>query len=194
MPGSFRAPRATLARSFRADRAPMPTLSDAPRRTLLVTRRLVALVAVCATAAGQGPLADLGMWPTLHRDNVRSGFFPERIEGPYERKWVRDFHDEVIATRVEAIIADGHVFVGTYAGNVRALRLEDGATAWTATLGAAIGHSPLWMDGRLYVGCQDGRLVCLDADDGSIAWSYRAGAGIWVHPASDGERVYFGDV
>lgn len=151
-------------------------------------------VSVLASAAlAQGPQADLDTWPTLHRDNVRSGYFPELVRGPYERKWFRDFHDEMIATRVEAIVAEGKVFVPTFAGNVYALDVTNGETEWSAEFAGPIGHSPLYMDGRLYVASQGGQLVCLDAADGSTLWSYDAGAGIWVHPASDGERIYFGD-
>ncbi|UCD49407.1 MAG: PQQ-like beta-propeller repeat protein, partial [Phycisphaerales bacterium] len=136
-------------------------------------------------------------WPTLHRDYQRSGFTDEIVRGPYERKWYRDFHREMIATRVEAIVADGKCFVGTFAGNMHALDVTNGRTRWTFAARGPIGASPCYAEGRLYFGIDEafdrGRLYCVDADDGSLVWRCDTGAGIWVAPACDGQRVYFGD-
>lgn len=132
-------------------------------------------------------------WPTVHKDSQRSGFTSETVRGPYERKWFRDFHDEMIASRVEAIVAEGKCFVGTFAGRFHALHVTDGTTAWTFETRGAIGHSALYDSGRVIVGADDGRLHCLKASDGSPVWTYDAGASIWVAPAGDGERVYVGD-
>src|SRR5262245_43247790 len=132
-------------------------------------------------------------WPTLHKDSQRSGFTSETIQGPYERKWFRDFHDEMIASRVEAIVAEGKCFVGTFAGRVHALSIADGATAWIFQAGGAVGHSALYDGGRIVFGADDGKLHCLKASDGSPIWAYDAGAPIWVAPAGDGDKVYIGD-
>lgn len=123
-------------------------------------------------------LAAQDEWPTLHRDLQRSGYAADPIPGPYERKWFRDFHDEMIASRVEAIVAGGKCLVGTFAGNLHALNVADGSTAWTFKAGGPIGHSPTVAEGRVYVGADDGRLICLDLATGAKVWSYEAGAGI----------------
>ncbi|MGE5297313.1 MAG: PQQ-binding-like beta-propeller repeat protein, partial [Solirubrobacterales bacterium] len=136
-------------------------------------------------------------WPTLHKDYQRSGWTSEIIRGPFERKWYRDFHSEMIATRVEAIVAQGSCFVGTFAGRMYALDVADGRTKWTFAAGGPIGASPCYEAGRLYFAADEGfatgHLYCLDAAGGSLLWKFDAGAGIWVAPACDGERVYFGD-
>lgn len=136
-------------------------------------------------------------WPTLHKDYQRSGYTDEVVTGPYERKWYRDFHDEMIATRVEAIVAEGECFVGTFAGNMYALDVADGHTVWKFAAAGPIGTSPCYEKGRLYFGADEGfatgHLYCIDAANGSLLWKYNAGAGIWVSPACDGQRVYFGD-
>jgi outer membrane protein assembly factor BamB len=136
-------------------------------------------------------------WPTLHRDYQRSGYTDEVVRGPYERKWHRDFHDEMIATRVEAIIAEGKCFVGTFAGNMYALDVTDGDVVWKFAAAGPIGASPCYEKGKLYFGADEGfatgHIYCIDAVDGSLTWKYDAGAGIWVSPACDGEKVYFGD-
>jgi hypothetical protein len=121
-------------------------------------------------------------WPTLHKDNQRSGHTAETVGGPYERKWFRDFHEEMIASRVEAIVAEGKCFVGTFAGNFHALSVKDGTTAWTFKTGGPIGHSACYSKGRVIFGSEDGKLYCLSASTGEVLWVYNAGAGIWVAP------------
>ncbi|MDH4238269.1 MAG: PQQ-binding-like beta-propeller repeat protein [Phycisphaerae bacterium] len=136
-------------------------------------------------------------WPTLHKDYQRSGYTDEVIRGPYERKWYRDFHDEMIATRVEAIVAEGKCFVGTFAGNMYALNVLNSEVIWKFKAAGPIGASPCYEKGRLYFGADEGfatgHLYCIDAIDGTLIWRYNAEAGIWVSPACDGRRVYFGD-
>jgi len=148
---------------------------------------------VLTLAALLALLSSQESWPTLHRDAQRSGYSPETLQGPFERKWFRDFHDEMISSRVEAIVAEGKCFVGTFAGRMHALNISDGSSAWTATVAGAIGHSALYDAGLLIFGSDDGTLSCLKASDGSAVWTYKAGASVWVAPAGDGEKVYVGD-
>jgi len=133
------------------------------------------------------------VWPTLHRDYQRSGYTEEIVNGPYERKWYRDFHAEMIASRAEAILAENSCFVGTFAGNLYALDVADGRTAWRFTTKGPIGHSPCYDNGKLFFGSDDGYLYCVLASNGKELWRYRSKAGIWVSPACDGKTVYFGD-
>lgn len=148
---------------------------------------------LCLAAAAKVPPASASDWPTIHADNQRSGYSSTVLTGPFQRLWHRDFHEETIATRVEAIVADGRCFVGTFAGRVRALKVEDGATVWTFQTGGPIGASPHYQNGRLLVGSDDGHLYCLEASSGELLWRYAAAGGVWVAPAVDNQRVYFGD-
>lgn len=136
-------------------------------------------------------------WKTLHKDYQRSGYTDEVIQGPYERKWYRDFHDEMIATRVEAIVAEDLCFVGTFAGNMYALDIRNGGIVWKFKAAGPIGASPCYEKGRLYFGADEGfaegHLYCIDAKNGLLVWKYNAGAGIWASPACDSRKVYFGD-
>jgi len=158
-------------------------------RLRVVTGAVLAAV-VCGGVWG-------GQWPTVHRDYQRSGYTEEVVAGPYERKWYRDFHEEMIATRVEAIVAGGRCFVGTFAGNMYALDVATGETVWTFKAAGPVGASPCYGDGKLYFGADEGfdtgHLYCVNAADGVLVWKYEAGAGIWVSPACDGRQVYFGD-
>lgn len=156
-----------------------------------------AAVVGLALAVPAVPATAQTAWPTPHKDYQRSGYTDEVIEGPYERKWYRDFHEEMIATRVEAIVAEGKVYVGTFAGKFRALNVVTGETVWEKQLAGPIGASPSYHDGVLYVGCDEafnaGRVYAIRARDGEIVWEYHAPAGVWVSPSTDGKRVYFGD-
>jgi len=155
-------------------------------------RSLLLMVLLLVSVAHAG-----STWPTLHKDYQRSGWTDEVVKGPYERKWYRDFHDEMIATRVEAIVAEGKCFVGTFAGNLHALDIATGKTLWTFNADGPIGASPCYDAGKLYLGadvaCNEGHLYCINAKDGSEIWRYKAGAGIWASPACDGKTVYLGD-
>jgi outer membrane protein assembly factor BamB len=148
-------------------------------------------------------------WPTLHKDYQRSGYTDEILKGPYERKWFRNFAEEMIGPRVEAIVGQGLCFVGTYAGNLYALDTATGETVWKYTMGGPIGHSPCYHDGKVYV-CSDdgynaGTLACVNAADGRELWTYHSAAGIFNSPACpfggtgkasqrwDGRKVYVGD-
>ena len=157
-------------------------------------RAALGWVTVCLLAAAASGQTT---WPTLHRDYQRSGYTPEVISGLYERKWYRDFHDEMIATRVEAIVAEGNCYVGTFAGRLHALSIRDGRTVWTFKVAGPIGASPCCHTGRLYFGADEGlatgHLYSVSAADGALAWKYDAGAGIWASPVCDGANVYVGD-
>jgi hypothetical protein len=127
-------------------------------------------------------------WPTLHGDAQRSGYSATVVEGPYERKWYRDFHDEMIASRVEAVVADGLCYVGTFNGTLHALDVVDGQTRWTFKAGGAVGHSPLWHQGTVYVASEAGLHA---VKDGARIWTY---PGLfWTSPATDGKSLYLGD-
>jgi outer membrane protein assembly factor BamB len=136
-------------------------------------------------------------WPTLHNDYQRSGYTDEVVKGPYQRKWWRDFHDEMIATRCEAIVAQGMVFIGTFAGNMYALDMADGGTVWRFEADGPIGASPCYHEGKLYFGSDDafdrGTLYCLNASDGEVIWKHVTPGGVWASPACDGRKVYVGD-
>ncbi|MBN2475592.1 MAG: PQQ-binding-like beta-propeller repeat protein [Pirellulales bacterium] len=157
---------------------------------------LVVLVNLAACSPAASATAG-SCWPTLHHDYQRSGYTDEVVRGPVEQKWFRHFAEEMIGPRVEAIVAEGLCFVGTYAGNLYALDVTDGKTVWQHRAPGPIGHSPCYRDGKVYVGCDDafncGTLACLRAGDGEVLWIYRAAAGIFNSPACDGRRVYVGD-
>ena len=157
-------------------------------------RTLTALVVIMGQAvAALAVAADDRDWPMIYRDPQRSGYTDHVVQGPYERKWFRDFHDELIATRVQAIVAQGRVFIPTLGGNLYALDAEDGRTLWKLQTDGPLGASPAYADGRVYQGSDDGGLYCIDAGSGDVLWRYQAEGGIFVSPLVAAEHVYAGD-
>jgi outer membrane protein assembly factor BamB len=90
-------------------------------------------------------------------------------------------------------IADGTVYVGTEP--VYALGLEDGATRWSASLGAADAESRPVSDGsRVYLAAGEaGRVLALDAATGEEAWRVAVPDAVgWGAPALAGGTLYVG--
>ena len=158
----------------------------------LAGRVAAAVVLLGGTALSSAEAAS-APWPVVHRDPQRSGYTGEVVARPYERKWFRDFHDEMIATRVEAILAEEKCFIGTFAGRLYALDVASGKTRWQFQSAGPVGASPCYSKGRIFFGSDDGHLYCLSAAHGQEMWRYDAGAGVWAAPACDGATVYFGD-
>lgn len=118
-------------------------------------------------------------WPTVHGNNQRTGFTPDVVRAPYERAWMAEFRGEIICTRVEAIVADNRVFVGTENGTMYALNADSGEVIWKHT-GGPIFHSAAVADGRVFFGDTDGTLWAFNAADGKVAWQFSSGKGGFV--------------
>jgi hypothetical protein len=141
-------------------------------------------LAVCLAMVGPAAMAE--DWPVLHHDVQRSGCTKDSPSPPFAKHpkytWVRFFTKEQICSYVEPIIADGTVYVPTYAGKLHALDAATGVTKWTFQAGGYLRHSPAVVDGRVYFGCGDGKVYCIGAD-GKLIWSAATDGGIWASPA-----------
>ncbi len=171
--------------------------------------RIPLIAVVFSTLVGLGPSVACGQqqvltpahdpatWPTLHRDNQRSGFTADALDGPFEIKWYRILAEEIISCYAEVIVAEGKAFLPTYRGRVHAFDTATGETAWTVQADGPIGNSPCYVDGKVLFGSDDahdrGTLWCVRARDGRVLWKATTPAGIWNHPVSDGKTVYVGD-
>src|SRR5262245_5828532 len=90
---------------------------------------------------GAGP-ARADDWPTVHHDARRSGFTADCVRGPYRLDWVAEFPRQTVSTRVEAIVADGRVFLGTLHGTLWALDRHTGKVLWKHAADGPVAHSP----------------------------------------------------
>lgn len=102
----------------------------------------------------------------------------------------------MMATRMEAIVADGKVFVGSYAGKMHALDGGNGSELWTFTTEnqAAIAHSPAVSGNTLVFGTVDGKIYGLDISTGSKLWDFTAHGpgGFLTSPSVYNGIVYMG--
>jgi outer membrane protein assembly factor BamB len=134
------------------------------------------LLPVLAAMLSMGSLL-AGDWPTVHHDNARSGRTGEAVLPPYRLAWVAEFPREIVATRVEPIVAEGKVFVGTQNGTLWALDRLTGAVRWKYRASGPILHSPAYADGRVFVGDAGGGFSSLLADRGLEIWKGRSRRG-----------------
>lgn len=155
--------------------------------------RLILAAAVLPLLAAA--LARAGDWPTVHHDAARSGCTADSPAPPFTKHpgytWVRFFTKEQICSYVEPIVAEGAVYVPTYAGNLHALDPKDGRTRWVFKAGGYLRHSPAVAGGKVYFGAGDGKVYCLSAG-GKLVWTASTGAGLWTSPAVAGGRVLIG--
>ncbi len=119
-------------------------------------------------------------WPTVHGNAERTGFTTDCVRGPYRLDWVSEFPDEVVGTRVEAIVAGGKVFIGTLNGTLWALDRRTGQVVWKHAGDGPVQHSPAYADGRVFYGDAGGSVWALDAATGRVGWQLRSGRGGFV--------------
>jgi outer membrane protein assembly factor BamB len=118
-------------------------------------------------------------WRTLHGNSARHGITEDSVGPPYTRKWARFWPGEILTTRMEAIVADGRVFVGTYAGRLHALDAGTGAELWTYRADGPVIHSPSSSGGLVYLATASPgwSVVSLAAAVGSVKFVTRGGEG-----------------
>jgi hypothetical protein len=119
-------------------------------------------------------------WPTVHGNAQRTGWTPDSVRPTYRVEWIRSFPGESICTRVEAIVPEGKVFVGTLQGTLWALDRRTGQVIWKHTCDGSIQHSSAYAAGRVYVGDTGGTLWALEATSGKPVWRFRSGKGGFV--------------
>lgn len=105
-------------------------------------------------------------------------------------RWLR----HIAACESSALLADGRVYVGTWAGTILALDAATGATIWSYDAGAAVkGSLSLW-DGRVYVGTYGGEVLALDASNGGLAWQESGYGELYSSPALADGRLVIGSL
>ena len=75
--------------------------------------------------------------------------------------------------RSSPVIADGLAFVGAMDEHVYAVRLADGAKAWSFHANATVEAPPAVVEDAVVIGCNDGTLYCLDRKSGRQRWQYK---------------------
>lgn len=83
-------------------------------------------------------------------------------------------------------------------GSLEVRRLSDGGARCTVMLDSAIKAEPVVVDGAAVVQSVSGQVVCVDLATGATRWSRQVDDPLrpwaFLRPATDGQRVYVGDV
>ncbi len=132
-----------------------------------------------------------GDWPTVHHDVSRSGYTADSPAQPFKKKWERIFCLENIDNAAEPIVADGKVFVATFAGNLYALDRNTGETKWKYEAGELIAGSPAFQNGTVFVGSLEG-LHAVDAASGKEKWISPVKHGFQTSPCVANDTVFIG--
>ena len=91
------------------------------------------------------------------------------------------------------LLHDGILYVGSWDGNVHAIRAKTGRRVWTYQTGNRVNTSAAYSKGRIFIANQDGNLFALNAKTGRLAW--RAGDAtefFYAAPAVAYGRVFIG--
>ncbi len=133
-------------------------------------------------------------WPTIHHDLKRSGFTEDCVRPPYALDWVRFFPNEIMTSRLEPIVGDGMVFVGTYSGNLYALDRLTGEIVWGFETPGPIVHSPAYHGGVVYAGSIGRTLHAINAETGRVLWTFamEKRGGFSASPAVTDKSVFIG--
>jgi polyvinyl alcohol dehydrogenase (cytochrome) len=163
-------------------------LARLSRRTLLLAAPLSTVLphtarAQDATPASSGERVSPDDWPLDGRDLAGTRAAAATVISTANvadlgQTWSVDVGGAVTGTPV---VADGTVYIGTYAGTLIALDLATGATTWTYETGAAVRDPTLNIDlgiigsaavagDTVYVGDAAATVHALDAASGTLRW------------------------
>lgn len=108
-----------------------------------------------------------------------------------ERVWsatVGDKKEIRLRLSLGLAVDDGRVYAAGHKGDVVALDLASGRTAWRTRLKAPLSGGTAVGEGMVLIGTSDGRLFALDAAKGTQRWSVRVNGEV-LSPAAISEKL-----
>ncbi len=140
---------------------------------------------------GVATTAPADAWPQFRGNPSLTGVSEATLAEELTLLWTYEA-DEAIDS--SAAIADGTVYVGTWAGTLIALDLATGEERWTYTTGdLGIGESSPAVAGDLvFIGDLGGVLHAVDTATGTARWTFETLGEIKSSPVVMGDRVLIG--
>ena len=142
-------------------------------------------------AMGQNS-APADAWTQFRGTENLSGISASSIPANPQLLWSYEASESIDSS---AAIANGTVFVGTYAGELVALDLEAGTVKWTYQASDRMGigeSSPAVGHSLVFIGDLAGVLHAVDINTGEAAWTYVTQGEIKSSPVLSGEHVLIG--
>jgi len=147
------------------------TAVDDPARKVADADRLEKGPAYGQVGNGKPGIGNMGDWPALRHDALRSGVAGTALPTQLKSAWQADLGSAL----TQPVIADGKVLVAeTDAGAVVALDAATGRTVWRHGAGGRVDSPPTVYGDLVLFGSADGRVTCLRLSDGALAWRFLA--------------------
>jgi outer membrane protein assembly factor BamB len=91
------------------------------------------------------------------------------------------------------LLRNGKLYVGSWDGNVYAIRAKNGRKVWQYGTGDRVNTSPAYFKGRIYIANDSGTLYAINAGSGQLAWSAsEATEFFYATPVAAYGRIYIG--
>ena len=132
-------------------------------------------------------------WSQYQHDARHSGFTSEEVTPPYKLAWKHCFLPERVARRVQAIIYEHRVFIGTQQGNVYCFDLDTGQVLWKHEDSGSIQHSVGCAGGKVFFGSLDGCIYALNHETGKQLWKIQTVGPFTVAPLLAEGKVFMGN-
>src|ERR1700739_268923 len=129
-------------------------------------------------------------WPTLLKDNARSGGQkPYPARSPEREVWQFRVGGSV---RSAAILKDGNLYVPSVAGALHAIDVATGLSKWKFLAGSQIHSTPSLFADQILFGSDSGKVYAVDRDEGTKMWAVPTGAEVWASPVTRNGVTFFG--
>lgn len=157
-------------------------------------REMDELVLEAARRKPKGPTKTYN-WPMFRGNITRTGYTPEVLAPPLQRRWQFKLGEWVLGSPV---VSNGVVYVGgrqnrpAQEGRFVALEADRGELIWELSTQNEILLSPCVMGGNLLFVASHNWLMALDARTGRRVWDFTAGSPITSSPVAWQNMVYFG--
>jgi len=131
-------------------------------------------------------------WTQLAHDAQRTGWTPEMVDIPWQFAWRRTDVAVRSGYNILPVTGNGKVYSAAANGTVYAMRLTDGANAWTRAPGGGLYSTPAYDHDTkcLFVGADNNTLYKIETDSGTIVGTFNTASPIHAAPLIVGDRVY----
>lgn len=134
-------------------------------------------------------------WPMFRGNITRTGYTPEVLVPPLQRRWQARIGEWVLASPVAAngiVYAAGHASRPGQQGRIVALASERGEVLWDLHTAQDILLTPSVLGGNLLLVASHSRLMAIDPRSGRLLWDFASTTPITCSPAGWQSGVYFG--
>ncbi len=134
-------------------------------------------------------------WPMFRGNITRTGYTPEVVLPPLQRRWQTKIGEWVIASPV---VANGMVFIGSGShggigsGAICALAARTGELLWERRFNHDVVLSGCVLGGKVLLFAVYNRLLALDAQTGDVLWQVAVPSEVTASPVAWQNVVYFG--